>query len=39
MTLHPVFQGSFYILDPIIGRIGMHGSLTILLSLFTVLGA
>ena len=36
MTLYPVFQSSFLILGPIIG---IHGSLTMLLSMFSVLGA
>ena len=36
MTLNPVFRGSFRILDPIIG---IHGSLTMLLSVFSVSGA
>ena len=36
MTLHPVFQNSFLTLGPIIG---IHGSLPMLLSVFSVLGA
>ena len=36
MTLHPVFQSSFLILGPVIG---IHGSLTMLLSMLSVLGA
>ena len=36
MTLHLVFQSFFLILGPIIG---VHGSLTMLLSVFSVLGA
>ena len=36
MTLHPVFRSSFLILGPIIG---IYGSLTMLLSVFSDLGA
>ena len=36
MALHPVFRSYFLILDHIIG---IHGSLTMLLSIFLVLGA
>ena len=36
MTLHPVFRRSFLILGPIIG---IHGSLTMLVSVFSYLGA
>ena len=35
LTLHPVFRSSFLILSPIIG---IHGSLTMLLSVFSDLG-
>ena len=36
MTRHPVFRSSVLILGPIIG---IHGSLTMLLSVFSDLGA
>ena len=36
MTLNPVFRRSFLILGPVIGN---HGSLTMLLSVFSYLGA
>ena len=36
MTLHPIFRSSFLILGPIIG---IHGGLTMLLSVFSDLGA